>query len=770
MTIDSEFRSYQYIRESLQDLGWDTRNPRRGGSVYTQGEFRRHDPLLTVALGNRTPENIVRISWRGGMCYWVIEAKADPNGLEVALDEARKYADSINRISEGSARFATGVSGTPDHSIYIETHYWNGSEWHRVSINNYHATGLLTVEQCRRILDRNNHEADYFDDDPDRFLRKAHAINKTLHSNEIPIGDRARLLASLLLALAHDPNLPLHETTTRMVREVNGCILDFLGLHGKRNFAPAVQLTEPVSESNHYKYRRAIVETLQHLREMNIRSAINSGDDSLGKFYETFLKYANGAKEMGIVLTPRHITKFAVDVVGVGPDDKVFDPACGTGGFLVSAMDGMRRLVDSEPYSAFKNDGLFGVEQRDDVYGLALVNMIFRGDGKSHIENGNCFDYEFWQRDGQVFHQTRSNGHPRLEGATRPFSRVLMNPPFKLEGTSETEFVDYALTQTQRSGVLFAILPHVAIEGKSYSTWRQELLKRHTLKAVVKFDKNLFYPVTESTYGVIVEAHIPHSADTKILMGVLFDDNHRPQRSKLLSEHEAVDNVSQMTELLRRFLSGRPLRDASKPREFVLSAINSETFAPEAYLPSGLPETVTSSSARRISLVTAKQLVEERRSQHERNDTEPVQLRAFPLLELVSEVIAPPLKTLKNLLEGPIPVISATSKDNGIAGWRDVPVGLCLRDCITISRIHNTKPCEAFWHPYDFSALSGKVHIVKPVADLVDNEAAVLYLCQAITSGNAWRYDYARQVKLEEIEIYLPAIGDVPDIDAMGRL
>ena len=50
---------------------------------------------------------------------------------------------------------------------------------------------------------------------------------------------------------------------------------------------------------------------------MNIRSAINSGTDALGQFYETFLKYANDAKQMGIVLTPRHITKFAVEVLDI---------------------------------------------------------------------------------------------------------------------------------------------------------------------------------------------------------------------------------------------------------------------------------------------------------------------------------------------------------------------------------------------------------------------------------------------------------------------
>ena len=51
MVVDSEFRVYIYINSVLETLGWDTRNPARGGAVYTQGEFRKHDSLLNQALG-----------------------------------------------------------------------------------------------------------------------------------------------------------------------------------------------------------------------------------------------------------------------------------------------------------------------------------------------------------------------------------------------------------------------------------------------------------------------------------------------------------------------------------------------------------------------------------------------------------------------------------------------------------------------------------------------------------------------------------------------
>ena len=77
MPKDSEFRAYEYIQEVLKELGWDTRNPSRGGEVYTQDEFYKHDSLLTDALGKKRPENIIRIPWKDGHRYWVVEAKAE---------------------------------------------------------------------------------------------------------------------------------------------------------------------------------------------------------------------------------------------------------------------------------------------------------------------------------------------------------------------------------------------------------------------------------------------------------------------------------------------------------------------------------------------------------------------------------------------------------------------------------------------------------------------------------------------------------------------
>lgn len=760
---ESEFRAYPYIASVLKNLGWDVRHPRRGGSVYTQGEFRDNDPLLHNSLKLKTPENIVVIPWNGGLRYWIVEAKANHKDLTTATDEARTYAELVNEATTmpdgiGPARFVTGIAGTPDSSFFVTTEFFDGERWSEVAINDYQTTGFLSLEQCCRILDRNDAHLAVFDDDPDRFLAKANAINRTLQRHEVPVGDRAKIIAALLLALAQDGNLRVHPEPRALIREINGHIEDLLTYHGKREFAQVVSLTLPATAKNHRKFRQAIVDTMQHLREMNIRSAINGTDDALGKFYETFLKYANGAKEMGIVLTPRHITRFAADVVNVGPEDRVLDPACGTGGFLISAMESMRSHPD---YHRFTKEGIYGIEQRDDVYGLALVNMIFRGDGKSNVTDGNCFDHEFWESGGEVRYHLH-NDTPT--DAKRPFTRIFMNPPYKLQDSPETKFVDYALRQLRESGILFAVLPYAVVGGSRTSEWRRELLRRHTLLASIQFDKNLFYPVAEATYGLLMKAHVPHRSSNPVFMGRLFDDEHRPRRSKMLADHEAKDNVAVMTNELRRFLLGQPVAE-QRPREQAVVTIDSAQpdFSPERYMPNKAVS--VDPTLRAIGTTTAKLMVAARQNQLEAvGDT-----MTFPLKTFV-DIESAKVATIKEHKQGSIPLVSATATNNGIANWLDIADKQCHTHCITVSLLHNTKPCQAFWHPYKFAALSGKVMVLKPTQALLAEPDAIIYLCEAITACNSWRYHYARSPQLDELNVELPAEGGKANLHHMARL
>ncbi|MDE0147841.1 MAG: N-6 DNA methylase [Rhodospirillaceae bacterium] len=769
MADDSEFRAYPYILKVLGDLGWDTKSPRRGGQVYTQGEFRRHDSLLTDALGRKAPENVVVIPWDGGPRYWIIEAKPTHRGLNKALGEAQGYADRVNIVDDRStARFATGIAGTPDQSFYVRTTYWDGSAWQEVAINNFMATGFLTLEQCLNILSQNSPRILDYDVNLDLFLAKANDINKTLHANAVAARDRAKLVAGLLLALAEDSTLRINRSPRTLVGDVNSRIESLLDRHRKVDFLPEVQLKLPANNENHRKYWSAIVETMQHLREMNIRSAINSGTDALGQFYETFLKYANDASEMGIVLTPRHITRFAVSVLHIQHEHAIYDPTCGTGGFLVAALDTIRAShhgTHPDVYDRFRNDFLHGIEQADDVFGLALVNMIFRGDGKSRIHNGNCFDSTFIRHNGRIVRLRKDD--PRPEDAVRPFARVLMNPPFAMP-EPEHEFVNHALEQTQAGGLLFAILPNGPITGQTegYPQWRKELVKRHTVKAAIKMQRSLFHPSADKvTYALILEAWRPHRADDAVFFAHLFDNLSASRLSKWVNVSERRDNVDRLTAELRIFMAGSTENVSEIPTESGVGTLDLETcdFAPEAYLTNPPDAGPTPPEGLFVALT--------RRAFRSTRGPMPVpeRVQAYGLDDLFN-IKRGEVAAVKYLPRGDVPIITTTEQDNGIEGYYALgSTGVIHRDAITITV--NGSGGKAFWHPYSFAAV-GDVLVCQWRPGLPTDSAFKLYVCDAI-NRNAWRFSWSRKGTLgrllTDVQVVLPMKGDRIDFSYIRR-
>jgi len=224
------------------------------------------------------------------------------------------------------------------------------------------------------------------------FLSVANHINEILHLGAVNPHQRASVMAALLLSKLSDTGPNVEERSPSiLIRDINARAENVLRQQRKPEFYDYIKISLPSTTDNHIKFRKALVDTIQELDNLNIRSAMNSGADWLGAFYEVFLKYANWAQDLGIVLTPRHATRFIADVVDIQSSDIVFDPTCGTGGFLVAAFDSVKRRFNERQKERFKENGLFGVEQDPGVAALAVVNMIFRGDGKNNIIEGDCF-------------------------------------------------------------------------------------------------------------------------------------------------------------------------------------------------------------------------------------------------------------------------------------------------------------------------------------------------------------------------------------------
>lgn len=282
---------------------------------------------------------------------------------------------------------------------------------------------------------------------------------------------------------------------------------------------------------------------------------MDGSHDLLGKFYEVFLKYGNGAKDIGIVLTPRHITEFSAEILNINASDLVYDPACGTGGFLVAAYDRVRR-EDPEKIEMFKKHRIFGIEQQANVAALAIVNMIFRGDGKNNIINGDCLAINLSRkiRNGEISAEYQSMADNR-----KSVTKVLMNPPFALKRDDEQEFtfVDHALKQMIDEGLLLAILPVSVMyaSGKEFA-WRKRLLQENTLLTVISFPNDLFYPqASVEPVVIVVQKGIPHSPEKKCLFVRITDDGFIKLKKRRMP-HNRSSQLAELTPEISSFLQG----------------------------------------------------------------------------------------------------------------------------------------------------------------------------------------------------------------------
>ena len=125
---------------------------------------------------------------------------------------------------------------------------------------------------------------------------------------------------------------------------------------------------------------------IQRISNINL-TAIDT--DVKGEAFEYFLKsITNGNKDLGEYFTPRHIVRLMIRILKPKYGETIYDPFCGTGGFLLEAFKYLSSQTDtSHPtiYDTLKRKTIFGRELTSTAR-IAKMNMILFGDGHSNIE------------------------------------------------------------------------------------------------------------------------------------------------------------------------------------------------------------------------------------------------------------------------------------------------------------------------------------------------------------------------------------------------
>lgn len=156
--------------------------------------------------------------------------------------------------------------------------------------------------------------------------------------------------------------------------------------------------------------------------------------DSKGRAFETFMgSFFRG--DFGQYFTPRVIVKFVVDVLPITNDSLVLDTSCGSGGFLLHALDKVRREADAyypdqigPPEGAhhhrhwhdFARHKLYGIEINDQIARTAKMNMIIHDDGHTNVVATDGL-----QPPEEIRDKTKNEGFRAAR-----FDFIITNPPF----------------------------------------------------------------------------------------------------------------------------------------------------------------------------------------------------------------------------------------------------------------------------------------------------------------------------------------------------
>lgn len=166
--------------------------------------------------------------------------------------------------------------------------------------------------------------------------------------------------------------------------------------------------------------------------------SVNLGEtdlDSKGRAFETFMgSFFRG--NFGQYFTPREIVKFIVDVLPIEHDSKVLDTSCGSGGFLLYALNKIRNKA-SEIYPNYAKDvrqhdrwfkywhdfaekNLYGIEISEQISRAAKMNMIIHDDGHTNVITSDGLI-----SDETIITKTNNQGFKY-----ETFDFIITNPPF----------------------------------------------------------------------------------------------------------------------------------------------------------------------------------------------------------------------------------------------------------------------------------------------------------------------------------------------------
>lgn len=327
-----------------------------------------------------------------------------------AENGALHYANEILAKTNFKKVFAFGCTGDEKHHIirpiFVDKNGYKLLE----KVENFENFSIENIEKYykEQVLGETPKEILELED----ILKKSSELHEALRNyGQLGDSEKPLVVSALLLALSEE-SFSIDSLTGDTLKTDGQKIFDALSTHMERvEVQPIVKKDKVLNQFTIIKDRTLLNQKDERLKVevsknnylektplkyfaeyiyKNILSSVitNTTEDVLGRFYGEFIRYSGGdGQTLGVVLTPKHITELFSEIIDLKPSDRIFDPCCGTGGFLIAGMQKMLNEAKPNDREKIKKEQIHGIEIREDMFAIATTNMILREDGKSNLIN-----------------------------------------------------------------------------------------------------------------------------------------------------------------------------------------------------------------------------------------------------------------------------------------------------------------------------------------------------------------------------------------------
>jgi type I restriction enzyme M protein len=297
---------------------------------------------------------------------------------------------------------------------------------------------------------------------------------------------------------------------------------------------------------------KKLIDLIEHLSTVKL-SLANISHDIMGRSFEFLVK--EFAKETGHTAadfyTNRTVIDLVLEIVKPEPNESIYDPACGSGGFLVKTSSYLKKQGKEH-----RNIKLYGQELKVFTAAIARINLLMHGIDEFTLMQGNTID------DPKILENDE----------LKTFDIIMSNPTFSFDKWNQSKFAsdpfgrnilgtpppsigDYAFEQhiikslKKQTGRSVTVMPHGILFRDAEQSMRQKMVELDYVDAVIGLGKNLFFGSGMECCLLVCRSNKEQNRKGKILFIDAKDEVKLDRSDAYLLEH----NISKISDVFNAF-------------------------------------------------------------------------------------------------------------------------------------------------------------------------------------------------------------------------